>query len=136
MEPLSCPFESVQKILDKEKGKYDISLLDVHAEATSEKLAIAHCFDGRIDVIFGTHTHVATADERILPYGTGYITDLGMTGPVDSVIGTDKRDVIERFRSKMPTRFRVASGEIKASGAIFELDGDTGRVVAVRRVRF
>lgn len=136
MEPLACPFESVERILERERGKYDVSILDVHAEATSEKLAIAHCFDGRISIIFGTHTHVPTADEQILPRGTGYITDIGMTGPVDSVIGTDKYDVIEKFRTRMPTRFKVAAGDIKACGAIFDVDIDTGRVTSVRRVRF
>jgi calcineurin-like phosphoesterase len=136
MEPLACPFESVERILERERGKYDVSILDVHAEATSEKLAIAHCFDGQISIIFGTHTHVPTADEQILPHGTGYITDIGMTGPVDSVIGTDKYDVIEKFRTRMPTRFKVAAGDIKACGAIFDVDIDTGRVTSVRRVRF
>ena len=112
------------------------AVADLHAEATSEKLALARAFDGRLTVMFGTHTHVQTADEQILPHGSGYITDLGMTGPVDSVIGTEAAVVIERFRTKMPTRFCVAGGEIRAHGALFTLNSDTKKVLAVRRVTF
>ncbi len=136
MDAMACPFATVDGILESEKGSYDISVLDVHAETTSEKIALARYFDGRISVIFGTHTHVQTADEQILPRGTGYITDLGMTGPVNSVIGTDVSAVIEKFRTKMPTRFTVGSGDIKACGAIFEIDDGTNKVKSVRRVRF
>ena len=136
MESMACPFETVEDILRGEKGGYDISLLDIHAETTSEKIALARYFDGRINVIFGTHTHVQTADEQILPRGTGYITDLGMTGPVGGVIGTDAAAVIERFRTRINTRFTVASGEIKAHCALFELDDTTLRTKSVRRVRF
>ncbi len=136
MEPMACPFETVENILTEEKGKYDFSILDIHAEATAEKLALARYFDGRINVIFGTHTHIATADEQILPRGTGYITDLGMSGPVNGILGTDSAVVIERLRTKIPSRFVIADGEIKANGALFELDTDIGRVSSVRRVRF
>lgn len=136
MEPMACPFETVENILRAEKGKYDFSLLDIHAEATSEKIALARYFDGRINIIFGTHTHVTTADEQILPRGTGYITDLGMSGPVNGILGTDASVVIERLRTKIPSRFVIADGEIKANGAIFELDTAMGRVKSVRRVKF
>lgn len=136
MESLSCPFATVDRILEREKGNYDFAVMDIHAEATSEKLALARYFDGRIAVMFGTHTHVPTADEQILPNGSGYITDLGMTGPVDSIIGTEAAAVIERFRTKMPTRFRVASGEIRAQGALFTLDSSNTRVIAVERITF
>lgn len=136
MESMACPFETVDGILADMKGKYDISLLDIHAETTSEKIALARYFDGRINIIFGTHTHVPTADEQILPRGTGYITDLGMTGPVGGVIGTEASAVIEKFRTKIPTRFSVASGEIKANCALFDIDGTSLRVKSVRRVRF
>lgn len=136
MDAMACPFATVDEILESEKGSYDISILDVHAETTSEKIALARYFDGRISVIFGTHTHVQTADEQILPRGTGYITDLGMTGPVNSVIGTDVSAVIEKFRTKMPTRFTVGSGDIKACGAIFEIDDEANKVKSVRRVKF
>lgn len=136
MESLACPFATVDRILEREKGAYDFAVMDIHAEATSEKIALGRYFDGRIAVMFGTHTHVATADEQILPHGSGYITDLGMTGPTDSVIGTEVSAVIERFRTKMPTRFCVAGGEIRAHGALFTLNPDTQKVEAVRRITF
>ena len=136
MEPLACPFETVDRILKDESGNYDIAVLDIHAEATSEKIALGRYFDGRINVIFGTHTHVPTADEQILPKGSGYITDLGMCGPVGGVLGTDATVVIDKMRTKMPARFTVASGEIKANCALFELDDATNRVKSIRRVKF
>ena len=136
MESLACPFQTVDRILEREAGNYDISLMDIHAEATSEKIALARYFDGRITIMFGTHTHVQTADEQILPGGSGYITDLGMTGPVGGVIGTDSEAVIEKFRTKMPVRFRVADGEISAHGALFTLSDDTLAVTSVQRVIF
>ncbi|MBQ9773031.1 MAG: YmdB family metallophosphoesterase [Clostridia bacterium] len=136
LDPLACPFETVEKILSREAGGYDLALLDIHGEATSEKLAIAHVFDGRVTVMFGTHTHVPTADEQVLPHGSGYITDLGMSGPVNGIIGTDKEDVINRFRTQMPTRFRVANGKIQANGAIFDVDENAKRVRSVKRITF
>ena len=138
MEPLACPFATVDKILEREAGEYDLALMDIHAEATSEKIALARYFDGRINVIFGTHTHVQTADEQVLPKGSGYITDLGMTGPTNSVIGTEAEAVIEKFRTKMPVRFRVAEGDVEAQGALFTLDlsGNTPKVTSVERIKF
>ena len=136
MEAMACPFATVDRILKEEKEKYDISILDIHAECTSEKMALARYFDGRVNIIFGTHTHVATADEQVLPRGSGYITDLGMSGPVGGVIGTDAAVVIEKFRTKMPTRFTVADGDIKVCGALFEIDNDTFKVKSVRRIKF
>ena len=136
MESLACPFATVDKILEREKGNYDISIMDLHAESTSEKIAIGRYFDGRINVIFGTHTHVATADEQILPCGSGYITDIGMTGPVNSIIGSSIDAVIERMRTKITSRFVVADGEVKAHGAIFEIDTDTKKVINIERIVF
>ncbi len=136
MEPLACPFDTVDRILERERGDFDIALLDIHAEATSEKMALARYFDGRISVMFGTHTHVPTADEQILPAGSGYITDIGMTGPRGGVIGADAAAVIERMRTKMPTRFTVADGEVKGDAALFEVDPDSGRTLSVRRISF
>ena len=136
MEALACPFEAVERILDTERGNYDLAILDIHAEATSEKIALGRYFDGRINVIFGTHTHVPTADEQILPKGSGYITDLGMCGPTSGILGTDATAVIDKMRTKMPARFTVASGEIKANAALFELDDETNRTKSVRRVKF
>lgn len=136
LDPLADPFETVEKILVREEGNYDLSIMDIHAEATSEKMAIAYVFDGKIDVMFGTHTHVPTADTRVLPKGSGYVTDLGMCGPVDSIIGTKREQVIERFRTVMPTRFEVADGPVEAQGVIFDLDIDAHRVRSVKRISF
>ena len=136
MDSMACPFTTVDRILSREHGNYDISILDIHAESTSEKIALGLYFDGRINIIFGTHTHVATADEQVLPKGSGYITDLGMSGPMNGVIGADAQSVIERMRTKIPTFFRVADGEPKIHGALFDLDTDTGKVRSVRRITF
>ncbi len=134
MDAYADPFDTVEKILSRETGKYDYAILDIHAEATSEKLAIARVFDGRIHVMFGTHTHVATADEQILPGGSGYQTDLGMCGPHNGIIGTKTDCVLERMRNLMPARFEIADGPTLSHGTIFDLDG--GKVTAVRRIRF
>ena len=136
MDSMACPFATVDKILSREEGNYDVSVLDIHAESTSEKMALARYFDGRINVIFGTHTHVTTADEQVLPSGTGYITDLGMTGPTNGVIGSDAGCVIERMRTKIPTHFKVADGEIKAHAALFDVDTDKKIVARVKRITF
>ncbi len=136
MESLACPFATVDKILDREKGNYDISVMDIHAESTSEKIALARYFDGRINVMFGTHTHVQTADEQILPHGSGYITDLGMVGPINGIIGSSADAVIERARTKISSRLTVADGEIRATGALFEINEDTKKVTRVTRIVF
>ncbi|MBE6689776.1 MAG: YmdB family metallophosphoesterase [Ruminococcaceae bacterium] len=136
MDALNNPFASVERALDDHRGKYDVAILDIHAEATSEKLALARYFDGRIGVIFGTHTHVQTADEQILPNGTGYITDLGMTGPIDGILGVRAEEVIIKSRTHMPRRFSVAIGEVRACGALFDLDAVTGRCKSVKRIVF
>ena len=136
MESLACPFATVDRILEREAGAYDFALMDIHAESTSEKVALGYYFDGRIAVMFGTHTHIPTADEKVLPKGSGYITDLGMTGPVNSVIGADSRTVIERFRTKIGARLTVPSGSIEAQGALFDLDTSSGRVRSVTRIKF
>ena len=135
MEPLACPFATLERILEREKGRYDFSVLDIHAETTSEKIALARYFDGKINCIFGTHTHVATADAQTLPLGSGYITDLGMTGPSDSVLGIRSDIIIEKLRTKLPVKFELASGNIKANGAIFELDS-SGKCLSAERIEF
>ncbi len=135
MEPLASPFAAAERILREHEGEYDISVLDIHAEATSEKLALAYDFDGRIDVIFGTHTHVQTSDGRVLPGGTGYITDLGMCGAVDSVLGVKKECVIKKFRTHMPVKFENPSGETEIDGALFSFDRSEGRTVSVTALR-
>lgn len=136
MESLACPFATVDKILDREKGSYDIAIMDIHAESTSEKISLARYFDGKINVMFGTHTHVQTADEQILPLGSGYITDVGMVGPVNGIIGASPEAVIERARTKISSRLTVADGDIRACGALFELNDDTKRVTRVTRIVF
>ncbi len=137
MEPLDDPFALVDRILDRESGRYDLALLDFHAEATSEKVAMGYHLDGRVQIVFGTHTHVPTADCRILPGGTGYVTDLGMTGPTNGVLGTDTSAILRRMRTHMPTRFTVADGEIEAQAVLFTLDGHAPyRCVKVERITF
>lgn len=135
MDALDSPFDAIECILGAEEGKYDISILDIHAEATSEKYAIARYFDGKINMIFGTHTHVQTADEQILPKKTAYITDVGMTGPKDGILGTDASSVLYKMRNHMPSRFTVAEGDICANGVLFDIDVNT-KNVSVKRVNF
>ena len=137
MDALHDPFDTVDAILNREAGNYDLSLLDIHAEATSEKLALARYFDGRITVMFGTHTHVPTADQQVLPRGSGYVTDLGMTGPTDGVLGVKAEDVLQKFRTHMPTRFTVATGPIEAQAVLFTVSDDAPfRTVKAERVVF
>lgn len=136
MDALDNPFLTLERILEAQKGKYDIAVLDLHAEATSEKYAIARAFDGKIAVIFGTHTHVPTADLQILPGGTGYITDLGMTGPEGGVIGAKTEPVVHMLRNHMPARFSVADGRVRARAALFCVDTDTGRTTSAKQLIF
>ena len=137
MDPLDNPFTVVDRILDRERGEYDIALLDFHAEATSEKLAMGYHLDGRVQIVFGTHTHVPTADCRVLPKGTGYVTDLGMTGPTNGILGTDAEAVLYKMRTHMPTRFTVADGDIEAQAVLFTLeDRKPYRCLKVERVEF
>lgn len=134
MDPVGDPFDAVEYILAREEGNFDFSILDVHAEATSEKYAIARVFDGKVDVIFGTHTHVPTADEQILPGGSAYVTDLGMTGPRNGVLGVDSERTLTKMRLHMPAQFIVADGEIRADAIIVTLDGD--KVKGIKRITF
>ncbi|MBQ2604144.1 MAG: TIGR00282 family metallophosphoesterase [Acutalibacteraceae bacterium] len=132
LEPLDCPFRKLDKILE-ETADCKIRILDFHAEATAEKKAMGYYLDGRISAVFGTHTHVQTADEAILPHGTGYITDVGMTGAVESVLGVKKEIIISSFIYKMPERFEIAEGECQMDCIIFDIDTKTGKAVAVSR---
>ena len=137
LDPLDNPFTVADRILERERGGYDIALLDFHAEATSEKLAMGYHLDGRAQIVFGTHTHVPTADARVLPKGTGYITDLGMTGPQNGILGTDAEAILYKMRTHLPCRFTVADGPITAQGALFTLeDRKPYRCVRVERVEF
>ncbi len=127
------PFDCIDRILD-EVSHCKIKLLDFHAESTGEKRALGFYLDGRISAMFGTHTHVQTADEQILPHGTGYITDLGMTGPVQSVLGVTPELAIKKIRTNLPVRFENPDGECKMEGCIFEIDSKTGKTIGVERI--
>lgn len=134
MSPVDCPFRTAERALEKIDA--DIIIVDMHAEATSEKVALANFLDGRVSAVFGTHTHVQTADERILPNGTGYITDLGMTGVEDSVIGVKKEIIIGHFLNPIKRcRFEKAQGTVWFHACIFDIDEKTGKTTAVERLR-
>lgn len=135
MEPLDCPFRRFDELYHEARMAARVVVVDFHAESTSEKAAFAYYVDGRASLVFGTHTHVQTADERVLPQGTGFITDLGMTGPEESVIGVAKETVIERFLTRMPVRFEVAEGPALLCGLLAELDVQSGRAGALRRIQ-
>lgn len=128
------PFLVAEKIIDEIKTKADIIVIDFHAEATAEKLAMAYFLDGKVQIIFGTHTHVQTADEQILPNGTAYITDIGMTGPKESVIGMNKEISMKRFLTSLPERYKVADGEAKLNGCIFEINDINCRITNIKRI--
>ena len=128
------PFVIANEIVEKIKDKTDIIVIDFHAEATAEKLAMAYYLDGKVTAIFGTHTHVQTADEKIMPNGTAYITDIGMTGPKESVIGMNKEASIKRFVTSLPERYKIAEGEAKLNGCIFEINEDNCRVTNIKRI--
>jgi hypothetical protein len=134
MRPLDCPFKTAEKEIEKLRRKTKILLVDMHAEATSEKQAMGWFLDGRVSAVIGTHTHVQTADEQILPQGTAYMTDAGMTGPFDSIIGTKKEAVLERFLMQMPNKFDVAKGDVRLQGALITIDEGTGRSLGIERV--
>ena len=137
VEPrLDNPYAFIDRALAECSGEYDLAVLDIHAEATGEKLAIGYAYDGRIDIVFGTHTHVPTADAMILPGGTGYVTDLGMCGETGGVLGMDAATVVEKMRTRLPIKFKAASGEPMADGVIFDYDMTAKRVVALERVKF
>ena len=126
------PFLLADRLLGREEAEF--TLVDFHAEATSEKLALGYYLDGRVSALWGTHTHVPTADERVFPKGTGYITDLGMTGPIESVLGIEPWQSVEGFLGGLPGRYRHPEGPCKMQGAIFTLDSATGLCTAVERV--
>ncbi|MDR4493935.1 MAG: TIGR00282 family metallophosphoesterase [Nitrospirales bacterium] len=135
MPIVDCPFRVAERELTRLEGITRSILVDIHAEATSEKMAMGYFLDGKVSAVVGTHTHVQTADEQILPKGTGYMTDLGMTGPVHSVIGMKPQGVIQKFLTQVPRRFEVAQGPSVLSGAIIGIDSGTGKATALHRVR-
>ena len=135
MLPIDCPFQKANEIVPELRKETPIVLVDMHAEATSESVAMGWHLDGRVSAVVGTHRHVQTADERVLPGGTAYITDLGMTGPTDGVIGVDRELILQRFLSQMPIRFEPAKGPAALHGVIIVVDPDTGRASDIRRLR-
>ncbi len=132
MDSLDCPFRTMDKLL--KEIDTPLVLVDFHAEATSEKNALGYYLDGRVSAVFGTHTHVPTSDERILPNGTGYVTDLGMTGPIDSVLGVKPENVIDRFLTKLPTRFETAKSACKIDGVLLQIEKNTGKCRNISRI--
>ena len=135
MDPCDCPFNAGDKILEKEKGNYDIAVLDIHAEATSEKWALADYFSDRVQVIFGTHTHVQTADEQILPSGCAYITDIGMCGPIHSALGVRTDIIVNRMRTALHERFELSENPVRYHGILVTING-FDKVTDIKRVVF
>ncbi|MFH1371224.1 MAG: TIGR00282 family metallophosphoesterase [Planctomycetota bacterium] len=135
MKPAECPYNTIDKLLPKVSAQAEIIFVDFHAEATSEKIAMGYHLDGRVSCIFGTHTHVPTADEKILPKGTAYITDIGMTGAHDSVIGRGAESVLKSFRTRMPVPFEIATGDVKINGILVTVDSSTKKTEHIERIR-
>lgn len=134
MDNLDCPFRAAEKIIEQVKQETSVIILDMHAETTSEKAAMAWFLDGKISAVIGTHTHVQTADERILPQGTAFITDAGMTGSLNSVIGMQKEIVLERFLTQMPKKFEVAAKDVVMQGVLVSVDSKSGKATAIERI--
>ena len=135
MSTLDCPFKCAKEALEELKEKTSVILVDIHAEATSEKIALGWFLDGMVSAVLGTHTHVQTADERILPGGTAYITDLGMTGPYDSVIGRKVEQILARFLTQMPVRFEMAQDNVQLHGVVLDIDEKTGKATSIERIQ-
>lgn len=135
MGAADCPFREIESVLAALAGLARIVVVDMHAEATSEKCAMGRFLDGRVSAVIGTHTHVQTADDEILPGGTAYVTDVGMCGPADSVLGVRADRVIERFRTQMPNRFDLAGGPVLLQGALLTIDPATGKATEIQRIR-
>lgn len=135
MDALECPFKAALAAAQEISRQTSIIIVDIHAEATSEKVALGWYLDGKASAVLGTHTHIQTADERVLPQGTAYLTDAGMTGPYDSVIGRKVEDVLERFLTAIPVRFEVAGENIQLHGAVLDINDLTGKAESIVRVQ-
>ncbi|MCF6410642.1 TIGR00282 family metallophosphoesterase [Pseudalkalibacillus salsuginis] len=135
MPPLDCPFRKADEILEIVKNRTPFIFVDFHAEATSEKQALAWYLDGRVSALVGTHTHVQTSDNRVLPGGTAYISDAGMTGPYDGILGMSKEAVLKKFLTNLPVRFEVENGREQLSGVIIDLDRVTGLAKSIKRIQ-
>ncbi len=136
MSNLDCPFRAADRLVEELSAKTPILFVDFHAEATSEKVALGHYLDGRVSAVIGTHTHIPTADNRILPGGTAYMTDAGMTGSRDSIIGVQKESPIERFLTQLPARFEVAKKDPIICAALVEIDDQSGRAQSIERIMY
>lgn len=134
MNSLDCPFRAMKEFIENNKSDAPV-IVDFHAEATSEKIAMGWYLDGKVAAVMGTHTHVQTSDERVLPRGTGYITDAGMTGPADSVIGMDKRGVLERFVTQMPQKFEVGKDDIEVQGVMLTIEKNEKKCIEIKRIK-
>lgn len=135
MPPTDCPFRAADKALEEIAGRANVIIVDHHAEASSEKLAMGRYLDGRVTVVVGTHTHVQTADEQVLAGGTAYITDLGMTGPHSGIIGVQSEIVLTRFVRGLPARFETATGDVKLNGVVVEVDERSGKALGITRLQ-
>ena len=136
MQPIDCPFKAVRDVLEEIRSKTNIIVVDMHAEATSEKLAMGYFLAGKVSLVAGTHTHIPTADERIIDGTTAYITDVGMTGSFDSVLGRQKHQIIERFITNMPVRFNLAQEDVRIQAVVVEIDESNGRALGIKRVEY
>lgn len=136
MQPVDCPFRAIRDILEDLKTQAKIIFVDVHAEATSEKLALGHFLSGKVSAVVGSHTHIPTADEKIIDDFTAYITDAGMTGSCDSILGREKHQVIERFVTNMPVRFNLAQEDVRMQGVVIEVDSLSGKALSIKRVEY
>jgi len=134
MPPLDCPFHRAQDLVDRLREQTALILVDFHAEATSEKVAMGWFLDGLVSAVIGTHTHVQTADEKILPNGTAYITDAGMTGPHDGVIGVKKEIVLETMLTRLPMRHKLAMGDLRLNAVLIQIDVTTGQALSIKRL--
>ncbi len=134
LDALASPFETVKRILEREEGNYDVSVIDFHAEATSEKAALAYFLEGKVNAVVGTHTHVQTSDARILPNGTAFITDLGMTGVEDSILGVKTECILYKFLTHMPIRFEQADGRVKFCGALITVNNATFKTESIQAI--
>ena len=135
MDNLDCPFRVGEAIIDEMRRETPVIIVDFHGEATSEKSAMGWFLDGRVSAVIGTHTHVQTADERLLPQGTAFISDAGMTGAIDSVIGIQQEGALKRFLTQMPQRFETAKKNIHLHGVVVTIDSETGRALQIERVK-
>ena len=133
MQAVDCPFKKAKELVEKVGKETPIIIVDIHAEATSEKIAMGWYLDGLVSAVAGTHTHVQTADEKILPEGTAYITDIGMTGPIDSVLGRKKEQVLTRFITQTPVRFEMAENDVQMHGVILDINEKTGKAKSIKR---